>query len=83
MSQIANTNRTMHERNYSLMTAILFWCGLVVVSSLYLTIPMISIYAETFNVSVSQAAWTGSVFSLFYSIGFLFFGPLSDRYGRK
>ncbi len=73
----------MHERNYSLMTAILFWCGLVVVSSLYLTIPLISIYSEIFKISVSQAAWTGSAFSLFYSIGFLFFGPLSDRYGRK
>ncbi|MDA1475178.1 MFS transporter [Bacillus changyiensis] len=83
MSQIESTNSTMHKQNYSLMTAILFWCGLVVVSSLYLTIPLISTFAETFNITTAQAAWTGSAFSFFYAVGFLFFGPLSDRYGRK
>ncbi|WAA09869.1 MFS transporter [Fervidibacillus albus] len=83
MSQLASTSSTMYKQNYSLMTAILFWCGLVVVSSLYLTIPLISIFADNFNITAAQAAWTGSSFSLFYAVGFLFFGPLSDRYGRK
>lgn len=40
-------------------------------------------FADTFNVSSAQAAWTSSAFSFCYAIGFLFFGPLSDRYGRK
>ncbi|WP_141432272.1 MFS transporter [Bacillus sp. 03113] len=65
------------------MTAILFWCGLVVVSSLYLTIPLISIFSNEFNVSVATAAWTSSAFSLFYGVSSLIYGPLSDRYGRK
>lgn len=76
-------NHVTSEKNYSLMVAILFWCGLVVVSSLYITIPLVSIFAEDFKVSTSQAAWTGSAFSFCYAVGFLFFGPLSDRYGRK
>ncbi|MCM3728820.1 MFS transporter [Neobacillus cucumis] len=76
-------NHKTSERSDSLITAILFWTGLVVVSSLYITIPLVSIFAEAFNVSTSQAAWTGSAFSFCYAVSFLFFGPLSDRYGRK
>lgn len=65
------------------ITVILFWCGLVIVSSNYLTIPLISIFTEDFKVSAAYAAWSGSAFSLFYALGSLFSGPLSDRYGRK
>ncbi|MGM0874495.1 MAG: MFS transporter [Bacillota bacterium] len=65
------------------MTAILFWCGLVVVSSVYLTIPLADIFNEVFEATAAHAAWTSSAFSLFYAIGCLFTGPLSDRYGRK
>ncbi|MGM0922235.1 MAG: MFS transporter [Bacillota bacterium] len=83
VTQIASTNSMIYERNYSLMTAILFWCGLVVVSSVYLTIPLADIFNEVFEATAAQAAWTSSAFSLFYAIGCLFTGPLSDRYGRK
>lgn len=83
MPEIARFESTVKERSYSLVTVILFWCGLVVVSSLYLTILLVSIFADTFEVSAAQAAWTSSAFSFFYAMGFLLFGPLSDRYGRK
>lgn len=83
MTQIASTNSTINDQNYSLMTAILFWCGLVVVSSVYLTIPLASIFNDVFDSTATQSAWTSSAFSLFYAIGCLFTGPLSDRYGRK
>lgn len=69
--------------NYNLITVILFWCGLFVVSSLYMTIPLTAVFSGEFEVSTAQAAWTGSSFSFCYAISFLFFGPLSDRYGRK
>ncbi|MDQ0193558.1 MFS transporter [Paenibacillus wynnii] len=68
---------------YSLVTTILAWCGLVVVSSLYITIPMVSVFANAFNVTPSQASWVNSSFSLTYAIGFLFIGSLSEKYGRK
>lgn len=71
------------QLRYSLLTAILFWCGLVVVASNYLTIPLMSIFSEDFHTSMTNVAWTGSAFSLCYAIGSLFTGPLSDRYGRK
>ncbi|KUP25947.1 MFS transporter [Paenibacillus sp. DMB5] len=76
----------MHEnsgKRFSLITAIFFWCGLVIVSGVYITIPLISVFTGAFNVSISQAAWAGSAFSFCYALGFLLFGPLSDRYGRK
>lgn len=71
------------EKRYSWMTLLLFWCGLVIVSSNYLTIPLLSMFSNEFGTTVAQAAWTGSVFSLFYAVGSLFSGPLSDRLGRK
>ncbi|MFT4416947.1 MFS transporter [Fredinandcohnia humi] len=84
MTEIAsNVNHTPSEKNYPLMTAVLFWCGLVVVSSLYITIPLVSVFAGDFNVSPSKSALTSSAFSFCYAVGFLFFGPLSDRYGCK
>ncbi|MFB9326239.1 MFS transporter [Paenibacillus aurantiacus] len=64
-------------------TAILFWCSLIVVSAVYLTIPLISLFADIFRVSASQAAWAGSAFSFAFAGGGLAFGVLSDRYGRK
>lgn len=71
------------KKNYSLITAILLWCGLAVVSGMYVTIPMVSIFVREFAVSPAQAAWSTSAFSFAYALGFLLFGPLSDRYGRK
>ncbi|MEJ8547226.1 MFS transporter [Brevibacillus borstelensis] len=70
-------------RNYSLMTAVLCWSGMVVMSSLYVTIPLVSMFAEQFDVTLTQAATSGSVFSIGFAIGCLIYGALSDKYGRK
>lgn len=67
----------------SFVTVILFWCSLIVVSAVYITIPLISLFTEVFHVSSSQAAWVGSAFSFAFAGGGLLFGVLSDRYGRK
>ncbi|MFZ4453978.1 MFS transporter [Salibacterium aidingense] len=71
------------KQNEPLMTVLLFWCGLVVVCSVYVTIPLVSEFAASFETTTVQAAWTGTAFSLFYAVGCLFWGPLSDQYGRK
>lgn len=69
--------------NYSYVTLLLFWCALIVVSSVYITTPLVGPIASEFNVTQAMATWPTSIFSLFYAVGFLIFGPLSDRYGRK
>lgn len=69
--------------NYSLVTLLLFWCALIVVSSVYITTPLVNTFISEYQVTQSMATWTSSIFSLFYATGFLIFGPLSDRYGRK
>lgn len=75
--------RLKSDLNYRLMTAVLFWCGLIVMSSMYLTIPLISVFSTSFNVSANEAAWTSTIFCVFFAMGCLVYGPLSDRYGRK
>ncbi|MEV0601771.1 MFS transporter [Streptomyces sp. NPDC050315] len=52
-------------------------------AQLYLAIPLAGSIENAFGVSPGAAAWTGSAFSLAYAVGFLVFGPLSDRVGRR
>src|SRR3954454_4522252 len=70
-------------RNINRSTFILFWTGLVVLCSLYVTIPLLSVFASTYDLSASQAAWAGSTFSFSFAAGCLFFGAISDRFGKK
>ncbi|RUT27975.1 MFS transporter [Paenibacillus zeisoli] len=65
------------------MTAVLSWSGMAVMCSLYVTIPLISIFASEFGITTTQAAGAGSIFSLGFALGCLVYGALSDRYGRK
>lgn len=71
------------SRNYTIMTMILCWSGMVIMSSLYVTIPLIPLFSDIFGVSSTQAATAGSIFSLGFAIGCLIYGPLSEKYGRK
>lgn len=80
--ELSKENTSLHQ-NYNVLTIILFWCGLVVVASNYLTIPLMPIFSEVFHASIAHVAWAGSAFSLCYAVGSLFSGPLSDRFGRK
>ncbi|KSU80347.1 Predicted arabinose efflux permease, MFS family [Fictibacillus enclensis] len=72
-----------NNNKYSIMTLILLWSGLVIISSMYVTIPLTTVFTDTFHVTANQAAWIGSSFSLCYAIGCLLYGPFSDKYGRK
>lgn len=69
--------------NYSLMTVILLWSGLVIMSSLYITIPLLSTFTAAFQATAAEVVWTSSAFSFCFAIGCFFYGPLSDRFGRK
>lgn len=71
------------EYNYTMMTAILSWTGMAVMSSLYVSIPLISLFSQTLHISLSKAAVTSSIFSIGYAIGCFFYGVISEKYGRK
>src|SRR5918997_3679695 len=62
--------------------AILVTCALLVLMQLYLAIPLAPVLDKDFA-SGGGAVALGTVYSLAYALGFLIFGPLSDRYGRK
>ena len=64
--------------------AVLVCSALLVLSQLYLAIPLAPIVAEVLGRGGSAAAAAlGTTYALAYGLGFLIFGPLSDRYGRK
>jgi MFS transporter, YNFM family, putative membrane transport protein len=64
--------------------AVLVTCALLVLMQLYLAIPLAPVTAEALGEDgAAAAAALVTAYSLAYAMGFLIFGPLSDRYGRK
>ena len=64
--------------------AVLVACALLVLMQLYLAIPLAEVIGKFFGArGPAAAAALGTTYSLAYGLGFLIFGPLSDRYGRK
>jgi MFS family permease len=58
--------------------------ALLVLAQLYLAITLAPVIGEVFGGSGrAAAAAVGTTYALAYGLGFLIFGPLSDRYGRK
>jgi YNFM family putative membrane transporter len=64
--------------------AVLVSCALLVLMQLYLAIPLAPVMGQALGGSgTAAAAALGTAYALAYGMGFLIFGPLSDRYGRK
>jgi MFS transporter, YNFM family, putative membrane transport protein len=64
--------------------SVLVGSALLVLAQLYLAIPLAPVIREVFGIGGSgTAAALGTSYALAYGVGFLIFGPLSDRYGRK
>src|SRR4029453_8166717 len=64
--------------------AVLVSCALLVLAQLYLAITLAPVIREVLGGSQkAAAAAVGTTYALAYGLGFLFFGPLSARYGRK
>jgi len=80
--RLNNEGASLTARHVALL-ALLMVCGFLVVGQLYVTIPLVGEIASRFAVDPAQAALSGTAFGLAYAAGFLIFGPLSDRYGRK
>jgi MFS transporter, YNFM family, putative membrane transport protein len=63
---------------------VLVTSALLVLSQLYLAITVAPVIGNVLGGNASAApAALGTTYALAYGLGFLIFGPLSDRYGRK
>jgi predicted MFS family arabinose efflux permease len=63
---------------------VLVSCALLVLAQLYLAITLAPVISEAMGEDeTAAAAALGTTYALAYGLGFLVFGPLSDRYGRK
>ncbi|WP_311079941.1 MFS transporter [Paenibacillus polymyxa] len=87
MSKLRTRHNVIQKGNvalpYAWMTVILCWSAVVVMSSLYVTIPLLPFFAKVFGKTLAEAALPGSIFSLGFAAGCLVYGGLSDRFGRK
>ena len=64
--------------------AVLVGGALLVLMQFYLAIPLAPVLGDVFGRGgPAAAAALGTTYALAYALGFLIFGPLSDRYGRK
>lgn len=57
--------------------------AILVSGQLYVVIPLLHDMATGWAASADGLTWLVTAFGIGYGIGFLVFGPLSDRYGRR
>lgn len=57
--------------------------AILVSGQLYVVIPLLHDMAGGWGSSAGGLTWLVTAFGIGYGIGFLVFGPLSDRYGRR
>ena len=75
--------KTKKQVRQNLMAFILAWSGLVVLMSLYITLPLTDTFTAFFHISEANAVWSGSAFSFCYALCCLIYGPIADKVGRK
>lgn len=80
--KLHNEATALTPRHIALLV-LLMACAFLVVGQLYVTIPLVGEVATRFSVVPARAVLAGSAFGFAYAAGFLVFGPLSDRLGRK
>lgn len=64
------------------VATVLSLSSICILSLMYVSIPLIPIWADHYKVGSSAAAWTSSAFSFAYAVGNVFWGTLSDRFRR-
>ncbi|WP_010283452.1 MFS transporter [Bacillus timonensis] len=70
-------------KRLNLVAFLLIITGVFVASNIYTFIPIYQSISDSIQISVEQAVVGGSIFSFSYACGLLFFGPLSEKIGRK
>mgnify|MGYP000884157993 CR=1 FL=1 len=75
--------KTIKKLKYDFMAFILSWSGLMVLMSMFITIPLTSVFMTELHISTTESVWLGSAYSICYAVCCLLYGPLSDKFGRK
>lgn len=57
--------------------------GIFVASNIYTLIPIYDDLTNTLSIDENHVVIASSIFSVFYAFGLLYFGPSSDRFGRR
>lgn len=68
--------------NYNQITTIFFLAGITVMCSLYTALPLTASFAKEFSIPQSVATMNGVAFSITYSLSCLFYGTISEKFGR-
>lgn len=72
------------EKGQSLLvTSIIPLIALAVVTQLYILLPVVHVMNQLLKVTSDQSGLLTTFFGIFYAIGFLLWGVLSDKYGRE
>src|SRR5947209_553636 len=83
MSSVATSSNTPEQpsRLWALVT--LFFAPAFIFANMYTTQAILPVLSQDFSISAPTAGLTVSVLVLAVALGSLFYGPLSDRIGRK
>ncbi len=68
---------------YHLIGIMLVCAGIFVACNIYILIPLYPSISASFFISEQQVAFASFLFTFFYALGLLCFGPISDQLGKK
>jgi MFS family permease len=71
------------ETRLKITAVLLTITGIFVASNIYTLIPIYENVSLSLQIGENRVVFAGSLFSIFYAIGLLYFGPASDRFGRR
>ena len=75
--------KTSHQSDLKKAILTLFFGTVTIVSNIYITQPILPVLSTDFSVSHATASLSISLNILALSLALLYYGPLSDRVGRK
>lgn len=71
------------KRQSFLVTSIIPLIALAVVTQLYILLPVVNVMAQLLKINSDQTGLLTTLFGIFYAVGFLLWGAMSDKYGRE
>src|SRR5947209_7268378 len=83
MSSVATSSNTLREKPRLGALVALFFAPAFIFANMYTTQAILPVLSQDFRVSAPTAGLTVSLLVLAVAVGSLFYGPLSDRTGRK